>query len=271
MKCENIHENFSDYLAGDIAPEARQAVQDHIASCESCREELENLTAIWAKLEVLPLEQPSGALRQRFYSMLEEAKNGSSAESGTARRIRIFAEWREWLNFRRPEFVASFSTFLLLLGLGGGWLLSGGSASGTRIAALEQEIWQIRQTAALSLLNQPSASERLQGVSYSSEVENPSRQTLGALIETLNSDPSPNVRLAAVDALYLFRGQPGVKGELVRALAGQNSPLVQVALIDLLVEIRERRAIDALKALVETENLNPEVKKRAEEGLLAII
>ncbi len=271
MKCENIHEKFSDYLTEDLAPEARQEVQDHIASCKSCREELENLTAIWAKLGVLPVEQPSGALRQRFYAMLEEARNGSSVESRTARAGRILAGWREWLNFRRPGFVASFSTLLLLLGLGGGWLLSGGRASGTRIAALEQEVWQFRQTAALSLLSQPSASERLQGVSYSAEVKNPNIQTVGALVDTLNTDPSPNVRLAAVDALYLFRNQPGVKSELVRALASQNSPLVQVALIDLLVEIRERRAIDAFKALVATEDLNPEVKKRAEEGLQTII
>lgn len=139
------------------------------------------------------------------------------------------------------------------------------------MAALEREIGQIRQTAALSLLSQPSASERLQGISYSTEVEKPDSGILVVLMQTLDSDPNPNVRLAAVDALYLFRNHPGVKDGLVRSLAVQDSPIVQVALIDLLVGIREARAAEALKALIGNEGVNPDVKKRAEDGLKQII
>jgi HEAT repeat protein len=96
-------------------------------------------------------------------------------------------------------------------------------------------------------------------------------KTLAALVSTLNSDPSPNVRLAAVEALYLFRNQPGVKESLVESLAAQSSPLVQVALIDLLVEIREQRASEALKTLIKNEKLDPDVKKLAEQGIKQLI
>ena len=129
----------------------------------------------------------------------------------------------------------------------------------------------MRQTIALSLLSQPSASERLQGVSYSTAVRNPSPKTLSALVNTLNTDSNPNVRLAAVEALYLFRNQPGVNDSLVGSLSIQSSPLVQVALIDLLVEIREQRASEALKALIKNEKLNPDVKKLAEQGIKQLI
>jgi HEAT repeat protein len=129
----------------------------------------------------------------------------------------------------------------------------------------------MRQTIAISLLSQPSASERLQGVSYSAAVRNPSAKTLTALVNILNTDPNPNVRLAAVEALYLFRNQPGVKDSLVNALAVQDSALVQVSLIDLLVEIREQRASEALKALIKNEKLNPDVKKLAEQGIKQLI
>jgi HEAT repeat protein len=129
----------------------------------------------------------------------------------------------------------------------------------------------MRQTVALSLLDRPSASERLLGVSYSSEVAHPTGKTLTALFETLDSDENTNVRLAAVEALYLFRDEPGVKDNLVHSLGVQNAPQVQVALIDLLVEIKERRAIDALKALVAGKLINADVKKRAEQGLKQII
>ncbi len=129
----------------------------------------------------------------------------------------------------------------------------------------------MRQTAALSLLSQPSASDRLQGISYSTAVRHPNVKTLAALVNTLNTDPNPNVRLAAVEALYLFRNQPGVKESLVDSLAVQSSPLVQVALIDLLVEIREQRATEALKALIQNDKLDPDVKKLAEQGIKQLI
>ncbi len=268
MTCDKIQERFADYLTGDLEDAARHEVQDHIALCAACRAELEDLTAVWAKLGVLPEEQPSGALRTKFYTMLEEAKKEISAPA--VQRRGLFAGWREFLTFRRPAFAAAFSVFVLMLGIGTGWLLNGSHGGAARVSALREEAQNMRQTAALSLLSQSSASGRLQGIGYSAEVKKPDAKTLAALIDTLDTDPKPNVRLAAVDALYLFRDQPGVKDSLVRSLAVQDSPLVQVALIDLLVEIRERRAADAFRALVTSKTVNPDVKKRAEEGLKQI-
>jgi HEAT repeats/Putative zinc-finger len=270
MSCDKIQEMFADYLTGDIDEESRRAVRDHIAGCGPCRMELEDLTAVWAKLGVLPEEQPSGALRGRFYAMLEDAKKEMEGAAQKVPGKRFLEGWRKWFTFRRPAFAASFSAFLLLLGTGTGWLLSGGMAAG-RISSLRQEVRDMRETAALSLLEQTSASGRLQGISYSKGLDKPDNKTLGALVNALNSDPNPNVRLAAVEALYLFRNQPGVREGLVASLATQDSPLVQVALIDLLVEIREQRAAAALKALVQDKKLNPDVKKVAEEGLKLIV
>ncbi len=269
MSCEKTQERFADYLTLDLDDEARREVQDHIAACAACRTELEDLTAMWARLGVLPAEQPSGALRHRFYAMLEEHQREAGPARRASVRSRVFAGWREWFTFRRPAFAASFSVFLLLLGAGSGWLLSSGTTA--RLSALQREVQDMRQTTALTLLGQPSAVDRLQGVSFGASVKNPDTKTLTALVNTLNTDPSPNVRLAAVEALYLFRNQPGVRESLVDSLAVQDSPLVQVALIDLLVEIREQRASEALKALVKNDKLNPDVKKLAERGIKQLI
>jgi hypothetical protein len=270
MNCHKIQDKFADFLTGDLDAASRGEVRDHIAVCTACREEIENLTAVWAKLGVLPEEQPSGRLRERFYSMLEEAKAETEAAE-RERRSALPPAWKAWLTFRRPSFAAAFSIFVLFVGLGGGWILGGGRVDARRISVLEQEVGRMRLTAALSLLDQPSASERLQGISYSADVKKPGEIILGRLIETLNTDPNPNVRLASVEALYLFRNEAGVKEGLIRSLAVQDSPLIQVALIDLLVEAREARAAEALKSLVENEWTNPDVKKRAEEGLKLII
>ncbi|MBP7706665.1 MAG: HEAT repeat domain-containing protein [Candidatus Aminicenantes bacterium] len=263
MTCEKTQERFADYLTGDLDEAGCGEVRAHIAACAACRGDLEDLTAVWTKLGVLPEEQPSGALRARFYTMLEEHK--AAGERRAARPA-----WREWFSFRRPAFSASFSAVLLVAGLAAGWLLNGGMRGRLKYASLFREVQDMRQQMAVSLLDRPSASERIQGVGYTAEVKEPNDATLAALFDAVDKDPNPNVRLAAVDALYLFRDRPGVRERLVRSLTVQTYPLVQVALIDFLVEVREARAAAALKTLVEGDALTPEVKKRAELGLQQI-
>jgi hypothetical protein len=260
MTCDKIQERFADYLTGDLDEAGRDEVREHIAACTACREDLENLTVVWAKLGVLPEEQPSGAVRSRFYAMLEEFKTAEAPRPA----------WREWFSFRRPAFAASFSALLLLIGLGAGWLMNGGPAGRQKYASLSSEVQSMRQEMAVSLLGRSSATERIQGVGYTAGVEEPNDATLAALFDAVDRDPNPNVRLAAVEALYLFRDRPGVRESLVNSLSVQTYPLVQVALIDVLVEVREARAAAALKALVEGDELTPEVKKRAEQGLKQI-
>jgi len=101
-------------------------------------------------------------------------------------------------------------------------------------------------------------------------VRDPNDATLAALFKAVDTDPNPNVRLAAVDALYLFRDRPGRPREPGQVPGRPGLSLVQVALIDFLVEVRETRAIEALKKLVEGGDLTPEVKQRAEQGLKQI-
>jgi hypothetical protein len=259
MTCEKIQGQFADYLTGDLDEFGRNGVRTHILDCAACREDLENLTVVWAKLGVLPEEQPGSAVRSRFYAMLEDHK--------AARPVEARPRWTDWFSFRRPAFAASFSAFLLLLGVGTGWLLNGGRQGGEPYASLAREVQDMRQQVALSMLSQSSATERIQGIGYSAEVKNPNDATLAALFKAVDSDPSPNVRLAAVDALYLFRDRPGVRESLVKSLSAQSYPLVQVALIDFLVEVREAKAVDALKKLIEAGELTPDVKTRAEQGL----
>ena len=98
-------------------------------------------------------------------------------------------------------------------------------------------------------------------------MQRPNNEVLTALLNTVKYDSNVNVRLAAVDALHQFADEPIVRQGLIEALRMQDSPLVQIALIDLMVEIRERRAIDVLKRLRREQELNDAVKQRAEWGL----
>jgi hypothetical protein len=58
-----------------------------------------------------------------------------------------------------------------------------------------------------------------------------------------------------------------VRRGLVEALDRQTSPMVQIALIDVLVDIRDQQASSALKDLSQEAGLNPEVRERAQWAL----
>ncbi|MEW5901898.1 MAG: zf-HC2 domain-containing protein [Acidobacteriota bacterium] len=269
MTYENIKEKFADYLAGDLDEKSLAEVRSHVATCASCRAELESLSAVWTKLGVLPQEHPSPGLRDRFYNMLEAYKEGVERGAKKVGLIGSLVCWAGRLMPKRPVFQLALSFLLVVLGLGGGYALSsrGRTAAQNQMAGLRQEITDMRRMMAVSLLKQQSPSERLMGVSWSARLDQPDDELLDTLLDTLNHDRNVNVRLAAVDSLYLFYDHPRVKEGLVRSLSEQTSPLVQISLINLLVEIRERRAAEALRTLIQDEKLNPEVRKRAELGL----
>jgi hypothetical protein len=130
---------------------------------------------------------------------------------------------------------------------------------------MQSELTGMKQLVVLSMLQQQSATERLQGVTWSTREEQLDPQVLSALLHTLRYDGSVDVRLAALDALSRHARQPQVhKGILDAALQEQQSPLVQVALIDLLLEWRDRDAAQRLQQLEQTPNLNPTVRQRVE-------
>ena len=267
MRCQDIQQKFPDYLIGDIDSKTRKVIQSHIADCSTCREELESLSSIWAKLGVLPEERPSDDLRTRFYSMLEAEKQELTQPRAPRGFRKSFSGWLEGWWPRRPAFQFSVALLLLVIGLTAGYFLNPKGQASQDLAQLRQEVQSMHQMLAVSLIDQQSPSERIRGVNLSYGIEKPDPQILTRLLRTLNSDPNVNVRLAAVDALYIFRDNKMVREGLVESLSQQGSPLVQVALIDLMVDIRERQAIDALKELIQNEELTPEVKQRAEQSI----
>jgi hypothetical protein len=263
MRCEHIKEKFPDFLVGELDQTSMDEIQAHMAECSSCREEMENLSALWTKLGVLPEERPSNGLRQRFYGMLEEYKEEMNQERPVQHLHKFFSSLFGHGWSRSPALQFGFSFLLLFFGLAIGYFIRTGSQS----AELRREVQGMRQMLAVSLLEQRSSIQRLRGINLSYDLKEPNPQTIDALLNTLDSDPSINVRLAAVDALYLFYDFPSVKESVIRSLSHQISPLVQVALVDLLVTMQERQALESFKKLIQVNDLDPGVKQKLEHGI----
>ncbi|MCP5110138.1 MAG: HEAT repeat domain-containing protein [bacterium] len=210
------------------------------------------------KFARVPREDPSPALRDRFYATLEAYRQGME-DSRPAAPSATKSWWQT-----RPLLQWAAALGLLIIGLSGGLLISGGENGATEMAMLRGEVSSMRQLVTLALLKQESASERLRAVSVSQRLEDPEDNVLSALLAALDSDPSVNVRLAAVDAISRFADRTPVKRRLLTSLSQQQSPLVQIELVDLLAELRDRESLSAIRTLGASEDLDPVVRQKVE-------
>lgn len=265
MTCEEMGELLPDYLQGSLKAGQDALVEEHIAECVDCREDV----AIWKKLSLLPAEKPSESSRERFAEMLHAYQTGRNDRVTAGFESAKRGTFWSWL--RSPVGAVAWSAALLVVGLfvGNYWASRPARTSGDQneIAAMHSELTNMRQLVVLSMLQQQSASERLQGVSFSQREARLDPQVLSALVHTLRYDNSVDVRLAALDALSRHGAQPLVRKGVTDALQEPQSPLVQVALIDQMLEWHDADAAQQLRNFAQTPNLNPTVRQRADWAL----
>jgi anti-sigma factor RsiW len=259
MKCERMAELLPDYLQGNLNHEQDDQIEEHMELCAKCREE----AALWRDLALIPNEQPSPQLRSRFTAMLDAYREGQSEESGAAKRHGAWAGWMlgGWL---RPAATFALALVLLAVGFFAGRYAGPSNSLSPELVTVQTELADMRQLVVLSMMQQQSASERLRGIDWSTREQQADPRVLSALLHALRFDTSVGVRLAALDALSRHSNQPLVRSGILETLPTQQSPLVQVALIDALVEMRDTSAVRQLQRVQRDANSNPAVRQRAE-------
>jgi HEAT repeat protein len=258
MTCKECLGSLPDLLTGNLSAAEARAVEEHLAACRSCASEGAELRRTWEALGAWPDGAPGAVARPRFYAMLERAKARESARPAPVLG-RGFLGWPSW----RPAFQVALAALLVAVGvwIGRGTHPTGGGAGDVRVLAAEVE--DMRTVLSTALLNQFSPVDRLmvvQAMSSGSRLEEPA---LRALVRTVESDPSPNVRLAAVDALSRFLDRAEVREGMLGAMEKQTYPMVQISLIDALATARDERSRGALRALAENADVDPAVREHA--------
>jgi len=76
-----------------------------------------------------------------------------------------------------------------------------------------------------------------------------------------------DVRLAALDSLRRYGDDPRVRRGILEALLPKQSPLVQIALIDALVELHDTDAVSHIETFQKAPDLTPVVRDRARWGV----
>jgi hypothetical protein len=229
-----------------LADEVQVDLEAHLQECAACREHAASLDVLWADLGKMPDPEPGPRVQAQFRRMVEAYRMGADSRGS----------WRAG-----PFLQFAAAAALLVLGIAAGSLYTARGHDRERIALLTADVRQMRQLVAVSLLRQPSAVERLRGVGYSRGLDNANGDVTEALFEALNHDSSVNVRLSAIDALRQVSSREEAMRRLSQAILIQDSPLVQMSLIDWAVEAQDPDALRALRGLGKT-RLDPAVSVR---------
>lgn len=265
MNCERIREQIPECLAGQLDTASRERLIEHLETCSACRADLAELNVVWRGLEAMPQPEPGRSMRSRFMETLEAYQEGyQEAQRRQSYTSAARAWWQSWWP-ARPAFQAAFAAALVIAGITVGRYLAAPQhpEASPEMTALRSQVDSLRQLVALSLLQEQSPSSRLRGVTYSYQITQPDRQVEQALLSAVNHDPNVNVRLSAVDALAKFAANPEIRRALVDSLPVQDSPLVQIAIIDLLAQLHDPGSLPALKKIAANEQADEAVRQRA--------
>jgi hypothetical protein len=209
---------------------------------------------LWSELENLPQEAPSQDLRRKFYDELEHVD----------RRMHRRRRWLGWIT--APGLAAAMGC--LFVGVMVGLLLrSQPTANHGELADLQQQVAILNRNLVLDRLENDSASKRLLGVIEASDLAEHDPEVRRALLERAVDDRVHSVRSAAIDAIGPRVGSPAVGDELMASLEKAESPLVQLALADLVLRYGNPMQMEQLLQLSERGRLHPDVAQHVKSSV----
>ena len=211
---------------------------------------------LWQALGDLPLAEPPANLRRSFYNELEKA--GSLSWGG---RI------RSWLGLSNNAGWVT-ATACLLIGFGAAQLATEQSnVEPDRLVALEENIALLNRELVLDRLQDDAPGTRLLGVHAASNLVQDDDEITQALLVRASEDRSQSVRSAAIDALGPQLNSTRVGDELMRLLESADSPIVQLALTDLVLRNGNQAQLDQLLYLANEERLHPDLIRHVKKAL----
>ncbi len=276
MNCIQARDRFAELLDQRLEGPVSGDIRTHLASCPACQREFASLRDTLDRLDALPAAKAGPRLRANFYAMLEDEKRSAAAPAQTAPRRRSTPTAKVWRWILSPLAAGG----LLALGFVAGQhspspvtapaVHATDPATQQELANLRKKVDSMTQLVGYSLLQQQPAGERLKGVLAAQNLTHDDDQLITKLISTLALDPSTNVRLSALEALYQHADKDVVRAGVLASLTREQNPLVQVSMIDFLVAAKDREAASTLQEMARSEKVDRSVRDAAKRALVQI-
>ncbi|MEM1323763.1 MAG: HEAT repeat domain-containing protein [Bacteroidota bacterium] len=258
MQDINIQKLLDQYRRGPLTADQEVLLEQALEQGLIQLEQLEDLQKLQEQIQFEAPEVDNREERAAFWEALQaEQKHAAPTKQGLMERI---------FQFFSPVQI-TYSLALLVFGLALGLWLRPATGDNQQIGQLSAEVQQMKEMMMLTMLDKPSSSERLKAVSMSQDINEASEAVVNALFRTLNQDKNVNVRLATIEALSNYADSPSTRQRLIKSIRFQDSPLVQMALAELMVRMQERGSIDALEQLLGRDNVPEEVKTKIKSSI----
>lgn len=255
MKCEEVKIKLPEYIDGKLDEQTSEAVREHLESCGSCKELYTEFNSFLSFTDSFPGIEPPMGMKEEFLDLaaLEEMPKG--------RKISMIPNWVKIA----AMIIVAFGTYLA-------GYRTGSTESQHQNRQLASELTKQKQEVMLASLRDHTGPQKIEAVYDISNSGQASDELINALVHTMNSDNNVNVRLAAITALSGMMGKSElVKRELIKSLAVQNNPLLQISLIQVLTESGVKEAKDEIETITNDKNTDENVKAYAKDMIKTII
>jgi len=269
MEQEKFEIWMMEYLCDELDESRQREFKNYLQNHLEHKEEFDALSATWNRIDTIEVPETSEKMDSAFFEMLNsEIEKKEDKALGWLENLQTF-----FGSMQKPQL--AYGMLLLAIGLGIGYVLNSNliqDSINERVVSIpNSETEEVREQLVLTLLAQTSANKRLQGANEAAKLNGATERIIQALFTTLNYDPNINVRLVAIESLAKYVETPEVRMGLVKSIALQNSPLVQIALADLMVALQEKTSIESIKRLLEQPDIDNTVKQKLEESINHII
>lgn len=265
MNKEKFETRSIDYMSGVMSEDEKRDFKKFLDESPEYTNQFDELAGTWEMINTLDSPEPSSNMDKTFFEMLSKEVEKTNKKNG----------WDTLLEGLMVIFKPQLAYGILLLGIGlgvGYYMSSSDNTNLTQtILSNNEETEDVRQKLVLTLLEQPSANQRLQGVGEANKFEDVDEMVIKALLQTLNNDSNVNVRLAAIESLTNYVDKPLVRQGLVKSIPNQESPILQITLANLMVALQEKASIEPFKQLLKEKQLDTTVQKKIESSIKSII
>lgn len=254
MEMDKLESMLIDYIDGQLSENDRLKVEEILREDKDAKKLYDQLQVVMTAMHDVRELEPSSKMAMQFDALLEEEINKNKTKV-------IPLTW-----FYR---VAAAVALIVISG-GIGYWISQQQKHEDELIAVKRELELTKQLVMSQLNNEQSASQRILGVQAAYTVEEADNDIVNVLVKVMNEDPNSNVRLAAIEALGKLSENESVRKALIASLSVQHDPVVQIALIQLMVQMKEKNAVKPLEQIIKDEKTLPSVKDEAYSGIFKL-
>jgi hypothetical protein len=262
MERKQFEEFITDYITGNCSEQQTQEFELFLKNNPEANQEVEEMKQFLNGFD--EEVEASSAMDMKFYSMLNTEEQKKNKVSLLDKLMTIFqARFTKQL---------AYTFAILTVGFFVGNTFNLNENKDVRLLNVAQsETENVRSQLVLTLLDQQSSNQRLQAVNEVNKLSSVTKTITSALFSTLNNDTNVNVRLSAIEALANYTEISEVREGLIASIVHQKSPMVQIALADLMVELQEKKAVKSFKKLINEKDVNESAKLKMQESIQQII